>query len=88
MALNDLILAGTPFWVTQSALQATCEIFAPNSPRVQNHITNGFTYSGQRPGIEIVHNCDAEQPSLSGRFDWTVRHTEFSALTSMYGCLH
>lgn len=50
-----------------------------------NPFSIGFTYSGQRAGIEIVHNFDAEQPSLSGLFHWTARRTRFSVLTSMYG---
>jgi hypothetical protein len=37
-----------------------------------NPFSIGFTYSWQRAGIEIVHNCDAEQPSLSGPFHWTL----------------
>jgi hypothetical protein len=50
-----------------------------------NPFAIGFTFSGQRAGIEIVHNFDEEQPSLSGLFHWTARRTQFSALTSMYG---
>jgi hypothetical protein len=47
----------------------------------------GFTYSGTNAGLEFIYNSFQEQPGFTGLFNWTLRNTEISLMTSMYGAV-